>query len=288
MIRLEFKTTLEYEDLIEDWCWQWNALSIDRQPNPMKSSAGDPDEGPSIQVRKVGALFETLDIDKFTERSHEFFSQGAIISIQSEDVPVEAWHETWRENFQAFSVGSFRVVPEWDGLEPDARTLLVYPGQAFGTGQHETTKLMLKALLAMDCRGKSVLDVGCGTGILAIAAEKRGAKNVFGFDLDPDCEDNMKHHLAINQTKRTKLQIGQWDDFSLEPVDCVLMNITINILKELWPKVLSVLKPAALVISSGILVEQAKEARQVLSRLGFRISEEHQEGEWCLIIAEKD
>ena len=274
MIRLEIKVFLEQEDLLEDFCWQWGAQAVDRKPYP--SSAPD-------SIRKVGALFNDLNVEAFSDRAFSFFPDHSIISIQAEEVIEEAWQDSWRKNFQAFSVGRFRIVPEWEGVEPDANTLLIYPGQAFGTGQHETTKLMLKAIQKLDLQGKSVLDAGCGTGILAIATEKCGADKIFGFDSDPDCLDNMQRHLEMNQSQKTRLEIGFWDDLSLESYDVVLMNITINILSELWPKVGKVLKPGGILISSGILTEQAQQARSLLEELGYQIQNEDTLSEWFII-----
>ncbi|PIE02193.1 MAG: hypothetical protein CSA81_08115 [Acidobacteria bacterium] len=288
MIRIEIKTTLEQEDLLEEWLWQYGALSVDRKPH----SSVNPDS-----VVSLGALLSCTDTAQHPEQVTErvirdltaFFQEKDIISVSGEEVAPQDWQNQWRENFNAFSIGAFRVIPEWhtDSIVHDDKTLIVYPGQAFGTGQHETTKLMLKALLNVDCRGKSVLDVGCGTGILSIAAEKCGADRVFGFDVDRDCKENMRRHLKMNQTKKTTLEIGHFEDFSLQKFDVVLMNITLNVLRELWPKVPEHLSSRGMVISSGMLVEQLMEARQLLEALGLVIVQEETKGEWALLIAKR-
>lgn len=275
MIRVEVKVLFEHEDLMEDFCWQWEAVAVDREPNHL-AKAGS--------IRKVGALLIDLDLEAFSSKTFSFFPEGSVISIHTEEVQEEAWQESWRKNFQAFSVGHMNIVPEWEDVEPDRNNLIVYPGQAFGTGQHETTRLMLKGIQKIELQDKSVLDIGCGTGILAIAAEKRGAASVFGFDNDPDCRENMDRHLKNNHATRTRLEIGCFEQFHLQQVDVVFMNITLNVLVDLWPLVPKVLKPNGVVLSSGILREQVDDARKHLRTYGFQIIDEDFLGEWCMLL----
>jgi ribosomal protein L11 methyltransferase len=273
MLRLDINVLVEQEDLLEDWCWQWGALAVYRKPVDEVSPGG---------IRQVGALFNELNVTEFSDRAFMFFPNKTLISIHTEEVREEAWQESWRKNFEAFSVGPLRIVPEWDGVEPDERTLLVYPGQAFGTGQHETTKLMIRAILKLNLKGKTVLDAGCGTGILSIVAENRGASQVFGFDSDVDCRENMQRHLKMNHTKKTQLEVGRWDDLRLGTYDLVLINITLNVLRELWPKIPSVLKPGGTLLTTGVLLEQADEAIEILNSLGFKVEARTDLAEWCL------
>lgn len=273
MLRLDINVLLEQEDLLEDWCWQWGALAVYRKPADEVAPGG---------IRQVGALFNELDVTEFSDRAFLFFPEKTLISIHTQEVREEAWQESWRKNFEAFSVGPLRIVPEWDGVEPDEHTLLVYPGQAFGTGQHETTKLMIRAILNLNLKGKTVLDAGCGTGILSIVAEKCGASDVFGFDSDVDCRENMQRHLQMNQTKNTQLKVGRWDELKLGTYDFVFINITLNVLRELWPKIPTALKPGGTLLTTGILIEQADEAIEILNSLGFEIEDRTELAEWCL------
>ena len=153
----------------------------------------------------------------------------------------------------------------------DEKTILVYPGQAFGTGQHATTRLMIEAMERHDFENKQVIDVGCGTGILSIAADKMGAGGVFGFDIDPDCAENMQHHLEINQAQRVTLTIGDMTDFTLLSQDIILANITINVLSKIWPSCHRLLRPGGLLICSGILEDQIDNALVRLNGLDFEI-----------------
>jgi ribosomal protein L11 methyltransferase len=139
---------------------------------------------------------------------------------------------------------------------------------------------------AYNLEGASVLDVGCGTGILAIAAEKLGAASCLGFDIDPDCRENMDRHLAMNRTQNVKLEIGTLADIKAEAnYDLVLANITINILEQTWPHLKAYMKPGAVLISSGILLEQQRQALALLKANGFTVRSISQLGEWCAIEA---
>jgi ribosomal protein L11 methyltransferase len=263
------------EAFLEEWLWIQGALSVGSEP-------------PHVADRKLTALFEDLDTTVFETSLREALEGfgGDIKDISYAVVNEQAWQEKWRENFKPLRIGSFQIVGEWEEIADDPRVIRVYPGQAFGTGQHETTQLIIERLEEIGLSGKRVLDVGCGTGILSIAAERLGAIEVFGFDNDPDCLENMDRHLRINNTKRTKLSIGTLDDFHLQPFDIILANITINVLREVWPGLKTLLKPNGILLNSGILVEQRVEAEQALAEHGFQVGRVRQKGEWLMIEAQ--
>jgi len=274
-IRIEAASTRD-EDLIEEWFWQQSAVSVSTRP------PGEPE-------RMITALFQTIDPERCRSGLAAFLDQGGgqpIRAFSTGTVDDRDWQVSWRAGFAPLQVAGFTLIGEWDApAEPDDKTILIYPGQAFGTGQHETTRLMLTRLSELDLQGRRVMDAGCGTGILAIAAERLGAVAVFGFDADPDCRENMDHHLRINRCRRTELAIGRLEDFDPGPFDVILANITINVLTELWPRLFDLLGEGGRLISSGILAEQRGQAVDALSALGARITASRQEGEWLLIEA---
>lgn len=209
------------------------------------------------------------------------------LSMEWEEVGETDWVEHVRAGFVPISAGPFQIVAEWQESPADNMTLKIRPGQAFGTGHHETTQMALECLAHLPVLGKRVLDVGCGTGILAIAAEKLGAKSILGFDNDPDCRENMADHLTLNKTQNVRLQIGTLDELHETPWDIVLANITLNVLVMVWPAIFDHLEPGGILITTGLLIEQEAEALQKLKSLGFEIKRTLHRGEWMLIEAQK-
>lgn len=209
---------------------------------------------------------------------------GSAVSFSQSRVAVsdEGWQQRWRDEFKPFQVGPFTLAGDWqDGIFSEA-LIRVYPGQAFGTGQHETTYMMLEMLGVQDLNGKRVLDIGCGTGILAIGAEKRGAERVLGIEIDPDCRENMQHHLRINACRRVELNIQTLDQVN-EKFDVILANITLNVLLELWPLAKARLRPGGVLYSTGILAEQSADAMTALKQIGAHSEIVQRRNEWVLI-----
>ena len=205
------------EAMAEDWLWFREALSVGSQP-------------PHVSARRLDALFEHLDETAFRhelEKAAELWP-GNLLEVRFERVDEQAWQVSWRDNFKPLQVGTFSLVGEWVTQDHDPKTIRIYPGQAFGTGQHETTQLIIERMEHIDFKARRVLDVGCGTGILSIVAERLGAQDVRGFDVDPDAWENMERHLAINGTEHTTLSIGTLVSFPVSPFDVVLAYMSLR------------------------------------------------------------
>ena len=274
MKRLILWVSADQEAFLEEWLWNQGVLSVSSRPQ-------------YVAERCLEALVEDEAASALKQAARELSWMGRPTTekVYIETVDEQEWQVRWRDNFQMIQVGRLRLAGEWERIEADETTLLIYPGQAFGTGQHETTQMILGRLQEMNLAGKRVLDAGCGTGILAIAAERLGAGFVFGFDADPVCRENMEHHLAMNRTQKTRLAIGTLNDFEHEPYDLILANITLNVLRELWPRFRTLLKPGGVLLSSGLLSEQMAEAVSLLEAEGFAVGERRVKGEWCLLEA---
>lgn len=271
MIKLLMTLPTDQEALLEEILWALGALSVGTQP-------------PHVTDRSVEALFDDTEQDALEKQLREAIP--ALDKVAFEAVQEQAWQETWRDNFKPLDIGSFKLIGNWEeGYDKDPKIIRIYPGMAFGTGQHETTQLLIEKLETMGLAGKKVLDAGCGTGILSIVAERLGAASVFGFDIDPDCKENMELHLEMNETSRTKLAIGTVDDFEPGKYDLILANIIIAVLKQIWPTLKEQLAPGALLLSSGILREQEEDAVQTLTGLGFQVGEIQRRGDWITIEA---
>lgn len=199
------------------------------------------------------------------EQLMAFQIEGTTIDVQISEVERENWNAKWESDFNPIFVGDDVVVRAPFHESTSARfDLLIQPKMSFGTGHHDTTWLMLERMLSMDIEGKAVLDMGSGTGVLAILAEKLGASKVDAIDIDDWSQENCQENADLNGCRLIQAEIG---DASLLPgrsFDVVLANINRNVLVTDMPVYSSVLKPGGQLQLSGffptdqdILVESA-------------------------------
>lgn len=200
------------------------------------------------------------------------------VPARLEMVPAgdEDWSLSWRENFPPLHIGPFVVVPSWetpDASWPADRILRLDPGLAFGTGQHPTTRLCLEFLGEQlpKLENPSLLDVGCGSGILSIAGAKLGAR-VTGSDLDPWCVRATRENAEINAVSVEIVEAPNLD-WAREPFDVVAANLMSNLLIQLAPQLARVTRHGGLLITSGISQPRAEEVEAALQSAGFRTLE---------------
>ena len=219
--------------------------------------------------------------------------------LRSEQFQDEDWLAKSREGFGPIEVGrSFHILPLWEtGPVPAGRTpIVVNPGLAFGTGGHETTRLCMGLLEDLADQGllrDPVLDIGAGTGILALAAWLSGARRITALDNDPDCGPAMDDFMELNQGVLAGARpfthfVGLLDDPRADgPWHTLLANILLETIQELLPRIAFIAAPGALLVASGILAERQDEALISLAAYGFRPLKVVQEGAWIAILAEK-
>jgi ribosomal protein L11 methyltransferase len=208
-----------------------------------------------------------------------------------EEVPDEDWGETWKKGLGAFGIGRVFVRPSWVDapVPPGMVEVVLDPGMAFGTGTHPTTSLCLAALsdLLAGRPGASVLDVGTGSGLLAIAARKLGAGHVAGNDNDP-----VAVAVARENAERNGAEVHLTEDPLPKlagPFQIVVANILANTLVELAPEIDRQLAPGGVVLLSGILGPQEEEVRAAYLARGLRPLEggDRRDAEWSLLALEK-
>ena len=211
--------------------------------------------------------------------------------IESEEVVADQnWNEQWEETIRAQEVGRFFIKPTWveDAPPKDKILLEIDPKMSFGTGYHETTRLMLQLLPKVVQNGDTIVDAGTGTGILSIAGIKLGGKHALAFDIDEWSISNTKENILLNEVAdNITVQKGSAEVIPEdEQVDIVLANIERNTILEILPNLERVLKNNGSLLLSGLL-ESDKLA--VLSQLEdkFEIKEIIQENEWIAIHANK-
>jgi ribosomal protein L11 methyltransferase len=211
------------------------------------------------------------------------------IAWQSHSIADAGWAELWKVHFKPLRVGRFIICPTWEepGAGEEDLVIRIDPGQAFGTGHHETTRLCLEWLDHWDRNRAnsigSLLDVGTGSGILAIAAGLLGFAEIVAVDIDPEAVAVAEENIALNRlTERVRLAQGSAVDVPGR-FDVVLANIQVAPLIELAPLLTAKLKPLGSLVLSGVLVEQEEQVRDAYAKQFLNLRRERAAGEWCLL-----
>jgi ribosomal protein L11 methyltransferase len=201
----------------------------------------------------------------------------------------ENWNEEWKKHFQSVQIGKFTwVAPPWDLPDLGAGEILVQidPQMAFGTGSHETTQLMIRAMEKFCHKGMTVLDAGTGSGILAILAIKLGAGKVIGFDIEPDAIENARHNAGLNQVTGINFRLGDEQVIPDKRFDLILANINRNTLIRLIPIFKQHLKQNGVLIISGILLTDEAALDNLIAD-GFQCQQRLTENEWVALVLKK-
>ncbi|MCX6544613.1 MAG: 50S ribosomal protein L11 methyltransferase [Acidobacteria bacterium] len=236
-------------------------------------------EEPSADVWRV-CFRDTVARDQAVGALGDLIDAG--LAIEEVDVPDEDWARRSQAAIHAIRVGGVVVAPPWDPAAvaptPDALTIVIEPGMGFGSGHHSTTRLCLQALQRVSPHGRAVLDIGTGSGVLAIASALLGASSVLAVDVDPDALDSARTNAALNGDPTT-LTFRQADFRAerLPQADIVLANLTGAMLASSADDVLTLCRPGGAAILSGITVEEATgvlEAFASRARIEWQASEE--------------
>jgi ribosomal protein L11 methyltransferase len=207
--------------------------------------------------------------------------------IETEPAPRVDWTERWKSALHAHVVGPLVVAPPWlaDASDP-SRTVVIDPGMAFGTGEHATTRGVIRLLPSVLRDGARVADLGAGSAILSIAAVKLGARHSFAIEVDPDAIGNAEENVARNGVVG-RVTVLEGDATLLlplvAPVDVVLANIISSVLVPLLPLMASALVPHGHAILSGILREERSEVLTALDAGGWRVEREDIEDIWWTV-----
>lgn len=214
--------------------------------------------------------------------------QVAVGSVREED-----WANNWKQYFKPLPVGErLLICPTWEPAPAtDRKVLLIDPGMAFGTGGHQTTRLMLEAMERHISSGMQVLDVGCGSGILSIAALLLGAEQVTGIDIDPLAVKTAEQNGRLNgfaPPRYTMLQGDLAKDIPPQKqFDLVLANIVADAIIALSPAVPALLKEEGVYMVSGIIDTREQEVLAALKQAGFGVTERFEDGGWVCLACRK-
>ena len=215
------------------------------------------------------------------------FNLSPVGPLRRRELDEEDWANGWKEHFHPVRVGNIVIKPTWREWSPQAGELVVEldPGMAFGTGLHPTTQLMLSGLQSRVRPGMRILDLGTGSGILAIPAAMLGAE-VTGLDVSEVAVAVARENAAANGVSdRFTVARGSIDEVGGQQFDLVFANIIASVLVELAPQLASALRPGAELLGSGIIDERAPLVRAAFTGAGLHIADEQKEGDWWLIVA---
>lgn len=226
-------------------------------------------------ILKLRSFWKTLNT--VWETDHPFRPELALIDAD--------WRTKWQAFFRVIHVTpNLTIKPEWEEYRSrNSReiVLIIRPKNAFGTGISDTTQIVLRMLEHVVCPGCRVLDVGTGSGILAMAAEMFGAGRVDAIDNDPDVFENIKEHMSLNACSKVHPVHTGFEEFSPDrPYDVVVSNLILSQIKHLLPRVAGFLSPGGRWIVSGILAEQEAPFFQMATQYGFSKVDWERSGEW--------
>ncbi|HBF7898218.1 50S ribosomal protein L11 methyltransferase [Clostridioides difficile] len=210
-------------------------------------------------------------------------------SVSLAQVNEADWANAWKAYYKSTKVGQRVVVkPTWEDYAMQEGDLIIEldPGMAFGTGTHETTSMCIRELEKYVNKDSKVFDIGCGSGILAIAAAKLGAKEVVAVDLDEVAVKVAKENVLENKVEKSvSVMHGNLTDVIKDKADVIVANIIADIIKILAKDVQNFMKEDAIFISSGIILDKVEEVKESLIENGFEIVEVQKLGEWSAIVS---
>ena len=274
-----------------------SGVVIEQRVSPEHQLAGS---APPGQWRVAGYLPVDEQIDRLRHQITEaLWFLGRIKEMPEPEFKVVRqtdWSEAWKKNYHPLPVGKkLMIAPSW--VEPDPRGRVVIridPGMAFGTGTHPTTRLSLEFLETAVVPEQPMIDIGCGSGILAIAALKLGAGWALGADPDPDAISAAETNAAINgvQENFTIIQGSVADVLALDGGHPVAPLVVANILAPVLDKLLKsglaeLIAPEGALILSGILQDQAQALQEEAIRHGMKLIDRKQEGDWVALLLRK-
>ena len=222
--------------------------------------------------------------------------EGSVSVDETEDID---WINNWKKFFHQFYIDDLLVIPSWEEVKEedrDKKILHIDPGTAFGTGMHDTTQLCIRQIKKFLTPETTLLDVGSGSGILAILALMYGAGKAVGTDLDPCAVEAVRQNMEVNGIRQEDftMMIGNiitekevQDKVGYLCYDIVVANILANVLVELTPVIVEQLKPGGIYITSGIIEEKEECVAEAVRAAGLEIIEVTRQGEWVSITARK-
>lgn len=305
-IELTVRTTSEASEIVSDVLWNYTEGGV---------AVSDVADVIALRTGKMGVYWDYLD-DDLTKRTgalvkafllpeaarkipaimEELYvcrdrAAGAIdfgtLEESTREIDGDDWIEIWKKHFHPIRLGKIVVVPAWLEYDKAAEeeVILLDSSMAFGTGEHETTAMCVELMQRFLKAGDTVLDVGCGSGILGIAAAKLGAKRCFLTDIDPIAVASSEHNARANGVEQRieVVRSNLVDDTSMQ-ADLILANITAEVLVLLAPAIPAHLKRGGTLILSGIIEGRTALVKEAYAAAGLSLVREEKRGEWYAFV----
>jgi len=258
-----------------------------------------PDEGEEPPVTGMVTLKTYLPLDSTTSLRRSRIDIGvrlvshvsSISALQERELDEDEWQNSWKEHFYVLHIGERTVIaPTWREYEPGPSDIVVTldPGMAFGTGHHPTTRMCLESLESLLAPGMDILDVGCGSGILSIAAAKQDARTVMGIEIDSVAVGVAKQNVRDNGMGHSvRIAQGTLPHPDVQPssYDIVIANISAKVVIELAGELTAALRPTGKLIASGILLKDSDRVNEGLASAGSITEETVVDGDWVTLVA---
>ena len=238
----------------------------------------------------LSALLDSIR-NRLSELSAGHSDFGAL-SLETRSVSDQAWKDIWKKYFKPFYAGKHLVIkPTWESYEPKPDDLIIEidPGMAFGSGTHETTGMCLSLLEEKIAGGEEVIDVGTGSGILAIGSALLGAGHVLAIDIDPDAVQVAYENVQHNHVQATvTVRQGNLLDNVSAMCDICVANIISDVIISFAAPLKNHIRPGGFFICSGIVVSRADEVAQALNTAGYEILRRDHRGEWIAFLSRRN
>lgn len=306
---IQIKTTVEAIDAVTNILYQYEATGVmvndpnDEDFTNQDGGKWDYYDPQNLSLDFEGALltgyFEDIDpydtikeIGDSLEALKPFGINIGLAEITAKEIFPSDWENEWKKYFKPFRLGERIVIkPSWEAydLGPEDIMIEIDPGNAFGSGTHETTYMCIEMIEKYMKVTDTVIDVGCGSGILAIAAGKLGSKDIIAVDIDENAVNTAKENIALNGLSSvTDVRLGDLISVITEKADLVVANIVADIIVKLSDDIDMILKPDALFISSGLIMNKVDWVIEELKKRSFEIIEVVKKGEWAVVVSKKN
>lgn len=304
-IELTVSTTHEGSEIVSDALWNYTDSGVvindveDVVELAKSGRAWDYADESVFKADKtvfIKAYFPVGDEDNLKKaerhlqdlKTNAFLDFGTLEAVKRE-IDGDLWREQWKEHFKPIPIGKIVIVPEWIKYQSKDSEIPVFldSNMAFGTGEHETTSMCVAFLDKYVKSDDTVLDVGCGSGILGISASKLGAKKVIMTDIDECAVVATEHNMKLNNVTNGTVMLKNLLDDNTVKGDVIACNIMAEVLIAFAPFIANNLNDDGIIILSGILVERLSAVKKAYEDASFEFVEEKIKGEWSAVVFKK-